>query len=615
MEMIKIYTKSIAILLLIVILMTACTKTNNEKPQKSEIIVEQQQSDIAISESSPKVPTQLIFGEIEYKRPNILKSVDDMDAYNKRIMNAASSDEAFEYYVKANDTILAIDSMLEIAFARYCTDCNNRFYKVEMTYWINNLYYLDKTKFELSKAVDYSAHSAKIYEQLDYNAKQRLNDYKFLPHENRDWTINYYTDMLSIFAENSKENSDYAKAKKAFYNDEVFEVPTEDISKKMITAVKLKNDGAKSLSFNDYNDMIYSQKNYSKKEIEMLLNYVKEIIVPIFKGRSPQQFSYKPVANGEELSKRLLTSAKTLSPVYMQMLTDCETYQTLYLHQKENTQYLPCKRYISTLSLPFILLNIDNSQGEINDFAFAIGESLMEYSKNSPPSNLDKYAYISCGNVAKMMFERFYDLIYLEGANEARQKNKYEMLQNFLLSALTEEYSQYIFVENNLTIEKAKGKFNNLYNKYYGEKNNNSQKESCYYLVANMLILKSDTISDQLLAEEISMEISQIADTDLALAQTRINSLLLIDNSDNLKRSLTSIGLSNPFNYNSIKKLGYFYESIEETSCVSAVEAEEETSSSSSSKVTEETSKKAKVDTENISEAKVEQSSKEKTSD
>lgn len=573
MEMIYIKIKIFTVLLSLLLILTSCAVQNEEK-ENSNIDINKNQSDIKINENTPISD----FNNFIYKRPNILKSGEEIESLTKRIINASSSDEAVESYKKASEIIEGIDEMFEIACAKYCTDSNARLNKIEMNYWIGNLYYLDKIKYELMKAVDYSRHSSEILSNLNFNQQQKLKDYLLLPFENRDVAIEYYTEVFDTFNDNLKEKSDYEKVKNAFLNEEVMDndLQIEELLKKVQRVIETRNKKAKFLGFSNFTDIIFAQKNYTSKEAEALIKNINEIALPVFEEIKPQKTKYDLALSGDELQNRLIASGKTISPIFSGMIDDCLSKKSLLYKGGSNGVITQRPIYLNSLYSVFINTHNAESFNDINEFSLLLGEGAMQYNRNSESIDVDEYLYLAISYTSSIIMERFYDVIYSEGAQNARDWNNYQRIKGLMLNTLICEYTNYLYTTPKLTTEGITKEFNRLYKKYYS--NYEELKDMCFYLVANEIIMNEKNAYDKLLASEISMELAIYASSDVSLAENRLNGLMMAENSASLKSVLSSSGLSNPFNANTIKKIAYEYNVLN----VQKEETDKDESSSSS---------------------------------
>lgn len=500
--------KILSFILALCVIFTSC---GNNRSNSSEALDTQNSAQIEIKKDYSNYNLE----NFPYSRPDYNEIIQNIKPELSMIVISQSEDEALSNALKVLNEIQNAEYNQKIIFARYFLNPNNIFNRTEIVYHINNLYFLDLIKRNLAKAVESSPHKDFI--------KKNLSEEE-----------NFICDIFSLEILNFEDSMDYYNALWNSFRNILFEKEfSEETRKELFKILELNRKRADKNDFKDFCQMNLSFKPYSIKEIDMLIRYVKEYILPVFKKHilDEEVFSAKENITNKDIEK----NAENVSDFSKTMINSAFEKKSFYSNENIN---FPVSFFLPCFSSPFICFPQNQNQ------SFMINRII---GKNS---------YIYCGGfpfgVQGEICGFCFDILSKE-----KEEGAFTAVKNLCFFSFLSEFYKYIYEEENLNQNKIKNFFTKTAYSYFGE---NCDLEKLFDCSLFIICVSQSCPFDFLTAAQAAAQISLIKNSDELFANNIFSSLLVSSKENDIKNLFRSVGLESPFNSQNLKNAAVFFD-------------------------------------------------------
>ena len=450
-----------------------------------------------------------------YKRTNYDEILQDIKPYLSMIIISENEYEALINAKKVLNEIQKADCNRNIIFSRYILNPDDIFNRTEVVYHINNLFFMDSLKSNFSKAIENSPHKSFIKDNLSVNE-------------------NIMSDLYSFKNLNLEDSMVYYNAIWKCFNEILFENSLSEINRKnLLKIIELNSKKAIKNDFSDFCQMNISFKPYSIKEVDMLIRYVKEYILPVFqKYISKEKFFFNEEKTSFNYFEDFYCEFSDFSNTMINSSKDKNIFTS---NEKLN---FPVSFFISCFSCPFICF----STCQNSDINRIIGKNTFSY----------------CGGIPFGVQSEICGFCF-DALSNNQESYPYALLKKLCFFSFLSEFYKYIYEENNLNENKIKFFFLNTANQYFGN-NYNFDKLFDYSLI--IICLSQSSPFDFLIASQASSQLFLINKNDNLLAQSVFSSFLVNYESKDIKRLFYSVGFESPFNSQNIKNMAIIFDKI-----------------------------------------------------
>lgn len=520
--------KILSLFLSIIIILTSCNK------EQSNIL------NINVNPIPFKVENNYTLWNYPYIRPNYEEISEKIKSFLNLIIISENDFEALSNVLKIFEEIDNAENLKNISIARFAVKNNTLENKADILYHLKSTDFIDNIKYNLYLSVYSSPHKDYILQHLTPIQKSDIYNFRKLIPLNRDDNINFRNCKIELLNFAFVKDEIFTSAYENFLKNQKVTPKTSekafDIFSK-INSYKIKKY-AKS-NFENLNEFNFQNCNYSISEIKMLIKYIKDFILPVYKLYNSE---YENLPNLKFSQNDIINNSASISNLSEFMLNKCIEKETLYLNDSDFL--LPFPIYIKNLTVPFICFKPQST----------IQNSILN-------RIIGKGLYISCNNgIVNSTINEISALSYdiLSKQNIIADKNIYYFLKETLFFSFLTELQIKLNDKNEFSTEEFKKIFSTLISEYFP---GNENKDSILFLSSLILSLK-DNVSDFLIAYSVASQLEVIKSFNPNFAKEVFSSLLVSGEIKDLKTFLRNIGLESPFNANSVKNSAKFYEDI-----------------------------------------------------
>lgn len=275
---------------------------------------------------------------------------------------------------------------------------------------------------------------------------------------------------------------------------QIYQKMNQTLGEIFLQLVEVRKQEAASYGYENYGDYAYQEiylRDYTQKEIREFHSAVKKNLPKIL---IELQFLYRvnstrQVFQNSYSKEVVLPILQTYIPELSSEMEEALNY--MLNHHLYDLDYSPVKMggaYTTTLNsykAPFIMAQ---PNGNLYDFSTVVHEFGHYNSSYYNPSGWDKPSLnIDIAEIhsqgLELLFFRFYPEIFGEDSEAAKYYTLLSLCSSILEGCLQDELQQYIYAEENLTLEKINQKYNDLLIDY-GSLEESSRGSESYEWVA-----------------------------------------------------------------------------------------------------------------------------------
>ncbi len=459
------------------------------------------------------------FNDFKYERPDYNKTKSLLTSLIVDLKRVGTWNEAKEIINKIYEIRSDIESAKEIATIRYTINTQDQFYEKENEYWDEYSPLYEEINVEFYKAIIDLKYQKEIEK---YYGKQIINIAKFslksfskevisdMQLENK-LASNYQrliaSAKISFNGEEktlseltpfalSKNREIRREANKAKY--EFFTKNEEEIDKIYDELVKVRDNIAKKLGYNNFVELGYIRMNrfdYNEQMIEKFRKQVEKFIVPVNNKLYERQgkrlglkkldyydekfefLSGNPTPKGDEKliinnGIKLYTELSTETKEIFNFMVDNNLMDLLYKKGKASGGYCT---YIPKYKAPFIFSNFNGTSGDVDVLTHEAGHAFQVY--RSSYINVLEYnfpTYESC-EIHSMSMEFFawpwMNLFFKEDTEKYKYLHLGSALKFIPYGITVDEFQHFVYKNPNATPRERKQYWRSLEKKYLPHKN------------------------------------------------------------------------------------------------------------------------------------------------
>lgn len=463
------------------------------------------------------------FNDIKYERINYETTKSEIEYLINNLIEMSNYEEYLEICKKINGLHKHIEEMYDYADIRNMRNLSDEYYKKEIDYW--NEY---KPKFDilflpfykeminsrfrdsLEKVMPSNFFSViecqiritsdeivdLIKKENELKTKYRnLNRSKIL-FDGKEKTISMISGLFS-----NKDRNIRKKAHDAV-NDYYYS-KQEEYDKTLYELVKVRNDIAKKLNFNNYIEYsLYKLKRfgYDYRDISLFRDNIIKYIVPICRELSKWQkeelglneltyydtvfFEDMPKVKlyGNDLLEELRKSFKEVDLELSKLFNDMLDNDYIDLIQRDDKVSFAITNYLTESAIPVITGNYKNSYLDVQTTTHEMGHSFQKYlasikDRKYIVSPLLKYPTMEIAE----MFSYSMELIMMKHVSNLFDEDDYKkycfmkiynLVSNLPYICLVDEFQERIYSNNNLNVDDIRKIWLELVDKYQLNRSN-----------------------------------------------------------------------------------------------------------------------------------------------
>lgn len=459
------------------------------------------------------------FSEFKYERPNYEENKERFVEIVRKIHKSSTYKEQKEYIQELNKLRNNIETMYTICSIRNSINTEDKFYEEETNYWdeysplyeeLNSLFYKEvvNSKFKKNLELDYGKQFVSICEySLKSFSSDIIND---LQEENK--LCSEYTKLLAsakIDFEGevrnlsglgpfmlSKDRDMRIKASKAYYR--FFEENEDKFDELFDSLVKVRNNIAKKLKFNNFVELGYIRMMRTDYNADMVKNFRKQVleyIVPVanelYKRQAnrlnldkltyvDENFEFlsgnaTPKGNPEyiiENGKKMYSELSKETGEFFDFMLENELMDLVTKKSKASGGYCT---YIPDYKSPFIFSNFNQTADDIDVLTHEAGHAFQLYMStwiDMPEINFPTYE--SC-EIHSMSMEfitwPWMELFFKEDSDKYKFTHLSSAIKFIPYGIVVDEFQHYIYENPSMSKEERKKIWRDLEKKYLPHKN------------------------------------------------------------------------------------------------------------------------------------------------
>ena len=502
--------KILSFILAICLILTSCNRNTSNSSETAE-------TENPVQIEIKKDYSQYNLESFPYLRPDYNEIIQNIKPQLTMMVIAQNEQEALNSALEVLNEIQDVEYHQKIIFARYFLNPDDIFNRAEIVYHINNLYFLDIIKSNFAKAVESSPHKNFIK-------------------ENSSKEGNLIYDIFSLNILNFEDSMDYYNAIWNILKNILFEEEfSEDMRKDFFKIIELNRKKAYKNDFKNFCEMNLSFKPYSIKETDMLIRYVREYIVPIFKRHISKE---KLFSDDENISiQDIEKTAENISDFSNTMLKLSYEKKSLCTNDKIN---FPVGFFLPCCSSAFIC--IPKSQNQSFIINRIMGKNSYEY----------------CGGTSFGVQSEICGFCF-DILSKEKEESAFSAVKNLCFFSFLCEFYKYIYEEENLNENKIKNFFTKTAYNYFGENCDLQKLFNCSML---MICINQSCPFDFLIASQAASQIACIKNGDKLFANNIFSSLLVSSKESDVKDLFRSVGLESPFNSQNLKNSAAYFDKV-----------------------------------------------------
>lgn len=454
------------------------------------------------------------FQDYKYERPNYEEiKISFLDLVNK-IKNTHNYKEQYDNIMKLNNIRKHIETMSTLASIRNSINTADEFYENETNYWdeygplyteLNSDFYnaIVNSKFKEEIINDFSEQFYKICE---YSLKSFSP--KIIPQlQEENKLMSRYTKLLASAKINFKEEelnlsglykymlsedrNEREEASKAYYN--YFEIHEEEFDEIYDNLVKVRDDMAKHLGFNNFTELSYIRMYRTDYNPEMVVNLRKQVleyIVPLCNKLYEKQAkrlnldkltyidenlefldgnatikgdSSYIIENGIQMYKELSKETKEFFDFMLENnLMDLETK-----HNKSAGGYCT---YIPDYKAPFIFSNFNGTSDDMDVLTHEAGHAFQLFMSRYINMQEINFPTLDSCEIHSMSMEfityHWMDIFFKEDTDKYKFAHLTLAIKFLPYGVVVDEFQHIVYDNPNMTKDERKTVWRNLEKKY-----------------------------------------------------------------------------------------------------------------------------------------------------
>ena len=374
-------------------------------------------------------------------------------------------------YDKLYDECVELETLYAVIYVMYSTDVTNDYYSDEQIYTYDKLQRCSDRLCEVCKRITEGPCADKFKEHVGKDAFKKFADYRVMTKREKqlvkqekelvdeyydviekaeDATYKYKGDDWNFEMISGEEGNDIAYTDYAWYveiYDGLLKMANDEAGPIYLKLLDIRTELANIAGYDNYAAYADAEeycRDYSEEDIEQLYKDVKKVSKTYFEnyynsfsdnGELPQMSIKKLLANLQKYSSEVDELAGESAD---QMINE----QLISIGDEKNRQDGAFTTYIYKAGCPFISMTLDKQR----DFIVLSHEfgHFVEYNNETQENiltdndNID-LAEIASNGLAGLM-TNFYDEIFKDRADTARNKTINELLENVIDGCVEDEF-------------------------------------------------------------------------------------------------------------------------------------------------------------------------------
>ncbi|MDD7761449.1 MAG: M3 family oligoendopeptidase [Ezakiella sp.] len=453
------------------------------------------------------------FKDFEYKRPDIDEIKKVILEQREALINASSTDEAYDTYARISSSFDEFDSMATICSIRNSINTKDEFYEKEIEFLQENSPVLEEALVEYKKAFVESKFRSEL--------EDRLGKYLFQKYEND--LLTFKSEIMEDLIEESKLSTEYQKLSASCEIDwdgeklnltqigkytqdadrAVRERATKEVANFFNTncdkydeiydkLVHVRDKMAKKLGYKNYVELGYKRMgrvDYDANDVKSYRDQIVEVVVPIateLRKRQAKRIGIEDMKFYDESLQFKSGNAKphgglefclnNAKKMYSELSPETDNFFSFMIERDLfDLESKPGKAgggyctYIPKYQSPFIFANFNGTTHDVEVLTHEAGHAFQVFNSRD---YISEYIWpgMESAEIHSMSMEFFtwpWMNLFFENDEE---KFKFSHLQGALLflpyGALVDEFQHYVYENVDDTPEMRRAKYRELEKKY-----------------------------------------------------------------------------------------------------------------------------------------------------
>lgn len=547
------------------------------------------------------------FNDYKYERPDVQKVSREIEEQVKLLENAKSLEEAVAAVRKANEIGDHFGTMETICSIRNSINTVDEFYEKETEYFdenhpifasattkfskalVNSIYRKDLEKiftkqYFVQNELNLKSFDEKIMEDLTEEAKLCTEYSKLLASAKIefDGKINNLSQMTVYANSLDRQVRKSAELKRVEFMESI-ESKVDELYDKL---VKVRTRMAQKLGYKNYVDFGYlrlGRSDYNSKDVAKYREQVLEYVVPVAKKIVKQQAQRLGLSDFKNYDipifykdgnpnhgKDMSSLVESANQFYTKLSQ--ETAEFFKLMQDNGLMDLETKpnkagggycTLIADYKAPFIFSNFNGTMGDVDVLTHEAGHAFEVYtaSKLLPVSDVFWPTLEAC-EIHSMSMEFFaypyMDYFFDTDAKKYRFKHLSEAITFIPYGVCVDEFQHYVYENPEATPSMRKAKWRELERKYTPWKDYDGIsyfERGCYWHRQGHIFSSAFYYIDYTLAQVCAFQFLLLDRKNHETAWKKYYDLCKLGGSQSFVQLLESVGLENPFEEGSLKKI------------------------------------------------------------
>lgn len=447
------------------------------------------------------LPTELLFSQVEYERPDGQGVLDLIDKAKEQAENDILPFGMIWTLRKIGDATQEFYSMMTIAQIRNYLDVNDTFYSEEMEYLdtfdarIQNSYNqmfssIENSRFSSIQNMIFGESGA---EDLQMSSQASSEEILSLQEQEKKLVAEYYYEYAQATVSTPEGevlfSSLDSEGQSAYYN-QFIQKYNQQFGELYLELVSLREQMAQALGYDSYTqvaDLDMLRNSYTREDIKTFREDIKQTIAPVY--RSYLEDFYRRAENRDQPGYVYLLGEQSPVPqgswqetldqfeqLYQQMSEQTgECYSYLLSHEFIDAEPSQTKANVTfstliySLNTPFLFANMNGSAEDVFSISHEFGHCFamwqqLKLGSQQEGRSMDVSEIHS--QAMQMLTLPYYEIFYGEDAGTARKYDVYTMVAGILTAAMNDEFQEKIYENPQMTVQELNELYKELAMEY-----------------------------------------------------------------------------------------------------------------------------------------------------
>ena len=531
------------------------------------------------------LPTELLFSQVEYERPDGQGVLDLIDKAKEQAENDILPFGMIWTLRKIGDATQEFYSMMTIAQIRNYLDVNDTFYSEEMEYLdtfdarIQNSYNqmfssIENSRFSSIQNMIFGESGA---EDLQMSSQASSEEILSLQEQEKKLVAEYYYEYAPAPVSTPEGevlfSSLDSEGQSAYYN-QFIQKYNQQFGELYLELVSLREQMAQALGYDSYTqvaDLDMLRNSYTREDIKTFREDIKQTIAPVY--RSYLEDFYRRAENRDQPGYVYLLGEQSPVPqgswqetldqfeqLYQQMSEQTgECYSYLLSHEFIDAEPSQTKANVTfstliySLNTPFLFANMNGSAEDVFSISHEFGHCFamwqqLKLGSQQEGRSMDVSEIHS--QAMQMLTLPYYEIFYGEDAGTARKYDVYTMVAGILTAAMNDEFQEKIYENPQMTVQELNELYKELAMEYglvVESPYFDMESFSMGWFTTNQYFDTPFYAIDYALSGCVAMEFLQMGLEDYTQALETYLSLVQQNSDYDFMTVLEETGLSSPF--------------------------------------------------------------------